>query len=509
MKKKNQSPKLGLYYIFFLLFLLTAQPTFGIQIDTPTIVAGTAKLTGRITIPKGIKKDSIFVKITVPHPISGEFVKYAVIADSSGKFLIDADVEATISFIHFSTTLNPAKSLLIKLKSEEVTNLNITYNSDFEIEKINITPLMKQNDMTQFHNLMGKMIMHIPAKPVEPLYNKSIDYFLSYNKTYLSDYLLIANNDTLISEELKSTLYNEFRLFFYKGAMFDYGIAMGANFSQINDNKNEKPVIQNIDKSYYRFLKDFKLNDPKYLHASTFLEFQAKILQNEILAIPKIEETDIPTWLTNVKSILADLVGFNEGQYYDMLTANAYGLQLTEEVRPLSEKQKENIKNYWGNGEIAKILFRKNKEVTELDKFKSPVVINDVSTVEPEKIIETIVSKYKGKVILIDLWATWCGPCLEAMQRFRPVKAELHGKDIVFVYLTNRSSDRKLWEEKIKGIGSQHYYLDDKQWEYIMTKFEFEYIPSYLLYDKKGTLSNKFSAFPENEEAKAMINGLL
>lgn len=507
--KKIQSPKLGLYYIFFLLILLAAKPTFGLGIDTPQIVAGKAKLTGQITIPNGTNKDNIFVKITVPHPISGEFVKYVVIADSSGKFLIDADVEATISFIHFSTTLNPNKSLFVKLKSGEVTNLDIAYNSDFDIEKINVTPLMKQNDMTQFHNLMGKMIMHIPAKPVEPLYNKSMAYFLSYNKTYLSDYLLIAKNDTLISEELKSTLYNEFSLFFYKGAMFDYAKAIVANFSMTNNNTNKKPIIQKIDKSYYRFLKDFKLNDPKYLRTPTFLEFQEKILQNEILAIHKIEETDIPTWLKNVKGILADLVGFKDGQYYDILTANAYGLQLTEEVRPLSEKQKEHIKSYWGDGEIAKILFRKDKEVAELDKFKSPVVVNDVAAVAPEKIMETIVSKHKGKVILIDLWATWCGPCLDAMQRFRPAKAEFHDKDVVFVYLTNSSSPRKLWEEKIKGIGNEHYYLDDKQWQYLMNQFEFKYIPSYLLYNKKGLLINKFSAFPENEEVKAMINGLL
>lgn len=64
-------------------------------------------------------------------------------------------------------------------------------------------------------------------------------------------------------------------------------------------------------------------------------------------------------------------------------------------------------------------------------------------------------------------------------------------------------------KKKIKGIGNEHYYLTDTQWEYIMNWFEFEGIPSYLLYDKSGRLMNKFTAFPENEKVKEMIDSLL
>lgn len=491
------------------LFLLAAKPALGIGIDTPTIVSGIAKLTGTIKIPNGAKRDNIFVKITVPHQISGEFVKYKAVVDGTGKFSVDADVETTVSFVHFSTSLNPGKPLLVKLESGEVTRLDIAYNSNSDVENIEVTPAMNKNDMTRYFDLIGEMIQTPPISKAEPLYDKSTDHFLNYAKSLLSEILAVAKNDTLISKELKEVLYDDFRLFFYKGSVFDYDAAMTANYGRTNGDKNKKPVIQKTDRSYYHFLRDFKLNDPQYLYAVTFLEFQRKVLLNETLAIPQIDETDIPIWLSSTKAILSDLLGFNSGPYYDILAANAYGRQLTEEIRPLSEKQKQNILNYWGNGEIAKILFRKNQEVAELDKFKSPAVINDASKIAPDKIIQKIVSKHKGKVILIDLWATWCGPCLEAMQRFRNTKAEFHGKDVVFVYLTDGSSPRKLWEEKIKGIGNEHYYLDDKQWRHVMDKFEFEYIPSYLLCNKKGVLTNKFSAFPENEEVKAMINELL
>lgn len=507
----NKIIQVNLFCIFSILFSLSYKQSFAVAIDTPVIKAGTAKLKGRITRPNNTNKDNIFVNIIVPHPISGEYVKYKTLADQSGKFTIDVDVETAVSLIRLHTSLNPAQPLLVKLTNVGVTNLDIVYNSDFDIKNINVTPVMNKNDMNRCFNLISEMLMiQSPQdKAPEPLYKMSPDYFLNYINSVLSERLAIINKDTLISKELKGILYNEFRLFIYREAVFDYRGQKKQDYRSTNDVKNKELYVQKIDRSFYCFLKDFKLNNPQYLYAFTFLEFQNKILQNDILGLPVIGENDIPSWLAKVKIILSDLVGFNNGPYYDILAANAYGRQLNEELRPLSEKQKENIKKYWKNGEIAKILFRKNHQVIELDKFKSPVVVNEVTTVPNDKVIEKILSKYEGKVVFIDLWATWCAPCLDAMKEFRTTKGEFHGKDVVFVYLTNGSSPRKLWEEKIKGIGSEHYYLNEKQWEYVMDHFGLEYIPSYLLYNKEGKLIKKYTPFPGNNEVKEMINGLL
>ncbi len=499
-----------LFCIFNLLLFLSSKHSVGIVIDTPTIVAGTAKISGIIRSQNNASKNNIFVNITVSHPISGENVKYKTFVDSSGKFSIDVDVETDISLIALYTSLNQEKPLLVTLASGGVTNVDIDYNSNDNIENINVSPNINQNDITRGFEVMYKMVGYRSGRAPEPLYNRSTEYFLNYAKTILSERLEIVKNDTLISKGLKKVLSKDFRLFLYNAHVFDYESAMMDNYfnTNANDDKSKKPKIQNVDRSYYLFLKDFNLNDPQYLHCFTFLEFQKAILQNEILGLPMIGESDIPSWLGKVKVILSDLVGFDNGPYYDILAANAYGMQLSEEIRPLTEKQIENIVNYWRNGEIAKILFRKNKEVIELNKLKTPAVVNDISLVS-DKVIEKIVSKYQNKVIFIDLWATWCSPCLEAMKQFRSTKGDFRDKDVVFVYLTNRTSPKKLWEEQIEGIGNEHYYLTDTQWEYIMKQFGLEGIPSYLLYNKKSMLVNKFTAFPGNEEVKEMINDAL
>ena len=85
----------------------------------------------------------------------------------------------------------------------------------------------------------------------------------------------------------------------------------------------------------------------------------------------------------------------------------------------------------------------------------------------------------------------------------------MHGKDIVFVYLTDITSPKKLWEENIKMIGGEQYYLTREQWEYLLTSFDFSGIPTYLFYDKKGELKNKITGYPGTINMQKMIEGLL
>lgn len=106
--------------------------------------------------------------------------------------------------------------------------------------------------------------------------------------------------------------------------------------------------------------------------------------------------------------------------------------------------------------------------------------------------LNDIFRKYKGKVIYVDFWASWCVPCRAEMPNATVLKENLKGKDIVFLYFGYNDKE-KAWlkaREQL-SVEGEHYFLNETMRKEADALFGINGMPHYAIIDKNGVIVNK------------------
>ncbi len=146
---------------------------------------------------------------------------------------------------------------------------------------------------------------------------------------------------------------------------------------------------------------------------------------------------------------------------------------------------------------------RRQATANAMNRIKNS--IQRIPDVTNEKLFEAIIAPHKGKVVLVDLWNTWCGPCRAALKRNEPLKEnELSDKDIVWIYIADVSSDINQYNNLISNINGLHYLLNEEQIKYLRSQFEVDGIPYYILVDRKGNAKGH----PDFRDPSKFVKGI-
>ncbi|MBN2185688.1 MAG: redoxin domain-containing protein [Candidatus Krumholzibacteriota bacterium] len=130
-------------------------------------------------------------------------------------------------------------------------------------------------------------------------------------------------------------------------------------------------------------------------------------------------------------------------------------------------------------------------QINTLKKLKigNPAIDFSATAVDGKKID---LKQYRGKVVLIDFWATWCSPCRAEMPNVKRVYAENHGKgfDIIGISMdeSREKFDNYIKEQKIEW----RQVFDGKGWKAELGRlYAVSSIPSTLILDRKGIIRYK------------------
>jgi thiol-disulfide isomerase/thioredoxin len=126
----------------------------------------------------------------------------------------------------------------------------------------------------------------------------------------------------------------------------------------------------------------------------------------------------------------------------------------------------------------------------------------------PDKGGKTVtMASLKGKVVLVDVWATWCGPCRAEIPHLKKLEEEMKGKDVQIISLsTDAVADKEKWLKMIKdeNLGGLQLFAGGPGNEFSQY-YKVNTIPRFLVFDKQGKIVSVDSARPSNPELKTLL----
>lgn len=154
----------------------------------------------------------------------------------------------------------------------------------------------------------------------------------------------------------------------------------------------------------------------------------------------------------------------------------------------LNETQNADVFVKMVSDSLAERLAAKDEEVVVV------VEDNDHSEIDIEVMGEDgktfKLSDLKGKVVYLDIWASWCGPCRQQFPAAKELKEQLtkkERKNIEFLYISIDNTET-VWKKAIQELGIEGKHgLSKGGWgSEVTAKFGVNSIPRYLIFDKKG-----------------------
>jgi len=344
-----------------------------------------------------------------------------------------------------------------------------------------------------------------------PDYNTLTKYLLDRSEEFFSNFK--HPNKQMIKEIHNLAVITSYKLY---PVMVKYNDDASKMNSLFNFIKNQAGVEPNGD-DVLKYMDKVNFNSPNI----DFANITDIMMMNNFIRILRMQAIKKDSTLRDIdeyiieNKIIKDL--FKESIYRSRLLAynlysrvdnyTQYPMQLAEVDGFIADFHKENLSNDLLSA-IEKLYLHQISTIGSLSKdaIAPPFKLPDMKG----KLVS--LSDFKGKVVYLDMWASWCGPCLKEMPYMKTLKEKFSNKDVELVSISiDTHIDR--WLAKIAAMGLEGIQLIDSKGSEnskIAKDYQIHGVPQFILIDKNGRIASAFAPRPSSEaELEKEINQLL
>ncbi|WP_432670924.1 thioredoxin-like domain-containing protein [Flavobacterium sp. SM2513] len=118
------------------------------------------------------------------------------------------------------------------------------------------------------------------------------------------------------------------------------------------------------------------------------------------------------------------------------------------------------------------------------EALKSTLIATDKS----ETTFQQVMEDNKGKIVVIDVWASWCSDCIKGFPKYRALQEQF--PEVTYLYI---SMDKE-WERWIIGaekhqLKGQHFWAQDGMQGVFGKAIDLDWIPRYMVVDREGKIA--------------------